>query len=100
MSNRKAIETEFKPDFNDELFRVEITVYKNGTIRQVNVLKDGYQPTYQEIIGAIEVIKAAFLREIGEMVNEAYAKHNAGGINEPRPSTASTSDTHEERTTP
>ena len=77
MSNRKDIEADFKPDFNDELFRVEITVFKNGTVRQVKVSKDGYQPTYHEIIGAIEVIKAAFLREIGEVVNEAYAKHKA-----------------------
>lgn len=78
MSNRKGIEAEFKPDFDDELFRVEITVYKNGTVRQVKVLKDGYRPTYHEIIGAIEVIKAAFLREVGEVVNEAYAKHKIG----------------------
>lgn len=78
MSNRKGIEAEFKPDFNDELFMVEITVYKNGTVRQVKVSKDGYQPTYHEIIGAIEVIKAAFLREVGDVVNEAYAKHRAG----------------------
>ncbi len=78
MSNRKGIEAEFKPDFNDELFKVEITVYRNGTVRQVKVSKDGYQPTYHEIIGAIEVIKAAFLREVGEVVNEAYARHNAG----------------------
>lgn len=78
MSNRKGIEAGFRPDFNDELFRVEITVYKNGTVRQVKVSKDGYQPTYHEIIGAIEVIKAAFLREVGEVVNEAYAKHKAG----------------------
>jgi hypothetical protein len=78
MSNRKGIEAEFKPDFNDELFRVEITVYKNGTVRQVKVSKDGYHPTYHEIIGAIEVIKAAFLREVGDVVNEAYAKHRAG----------------------
>ena len=78
MSNRKGIEAEFRPDFNDELFRVEITVYKNGTVRQVKVSKDGYQPTYHEIIGAIEVIKAAFLREVGEVVNEAYAKHKSG----------------------
>ena len=78
MSNRKDIEAEFKPDFNNELFRVEITVYKNGTVRQVKVSKDGYQPTYHEIIGAIEVIKAAFLREVGDVVNEAYAKHRAG----------------------
>jgi len=78
MSNRKGIEAEFKPDFNNELFRVEITVYKNGTVRQVKVSKDGYQPTYHEIIGAIEVIKAAFLREVGDVVNEAYAKHRAG----------------------
>lgn len=76
MSNKKAIE-QFNPDFNDELFRVEITVYKNGTVRQVKVSKDGYRPTYHEVIGAIEVIKAAFLREVGEMVNEAYAKHKA-----------------------
>ena len=78
MSNRKGIEAEFRPDFNDELFRVEITVYKNGTLRQLKVSKDGYKPTYHEIIGAIEVIKAAFLREIGEVVKEAYAKHEAG----------------------
>lgn len=77
MSNRKQIEAEFKPDLNDELFRVEITVYNNGTVRQVKVSKDGYQPTYHEIVGAIEVIKAAFLREIGEVVAEAYAKHNS-----------------------
>ena len=79
MSNRKGIEAEFKPNFDDELFRVEITVFRNGTIRQVKVSKDGYQPTYHEIIGAIEVIKAAFLREVGEVVNEACAKHKAGG---------------------
>jgi tRNA U54 and U55 pseudouridine synthase Pus10 len=78
LSNRKGIEAEFKPDFNDELFRVEITVYKNGTVRQVKVSKNGYQPTYHEIIGAIEVIKAAFLREVGEVVSETYAKHKAG----------------------
>jgi hypothetical protein len=79
MSNRKGIEDEFKPNFDDELFRVEITVFRNGTVRQVKVSKDGYQPTYHEIIGAIEVIKAAFLREVGEVVNEAYTKHKAGG---------------------
>ncbi len=78
MSNRKGIEAEFKPDFNDELFGIEITVYRNGTVRQVKVSKDGYKPTYHEIIGAIEVIKAAFLREVGEVVNEAYAKHKSG----------------------
>lgn len=78
MSNRKVIEAEFKPDFNDELFRIEITVYRNGTVRQVKVSKDGYKPTYHEIIGAIEVIKAAFLRVVGEVVNEAYAKHKSG----------------------
>ncbi len=78
MSNRKGIEAEFKPDFNDELFRVEITVFKNGTVRQVKVSKDGYKPTYHEIIGSIEIIKAAFLREVGEVVNDAYAKHKAG----------------------
>ena len=79
MSNRKGIESEFRPDFNDELFMIEITVYKNGTLRQLKVSKDGYRPTYHEIIGAIEIIKAAFLREVGEVVNDAYAKHNAGG---------------------
>ena len=78
MSNRKWIEDEFKPNFDDELFMVEITVFRNGTVRQVKVSKDGYQPTYHEIIGAIEVIKAAFLRDVGEVVNEAYAKHKAG----------------------
>lgn len=79
MSNRKGIEAEFQPNFDDELFRVEITVFKNGTVRQLKVSKDGYKPTYHEIIGAIEVIKAAFLREVSEMVNEVYAKHMASG---------------------
>jgi len=79
MSNRKGIEAEFNPNFDDELFRVEIAVFRNGTVRQVKVSKDGYKPTYHEIIGAIEVIKAAFLREVGEVVNEAYAKHKASG---------------------
>ncbi len=79
MATLKELEDEFKPNFDDELFRVEITVFRNGTIRQVKVSKDGYQPTYHEIIGAIEVIKAAFLREVGEVVNEAYAKHKASG---------------------
>jgi antitoxin component YwqK of YwqJK toxin-antitoxin module len=77
MNNRDNVKAQFTPDFNDELFKVEITVYKNGTVRQVLPSKDGYQPTYHEIVGAIEVIKAAFLREIGKVVNEAYAKHKA-----------------------
>jgi len=79
MSNRKGIEAEFKPNFDDELFTIEISVFRNGTVRQVKVSKDGYQPTYHEIIGAIEVIKAAFLREVAEVVNEAYANHKARG---------------------
>jgi hypothetical protein len=79
MATLKELEDEFKPNFDDELFRVEITVFRNGTIRQVKVSKDGYQPTYHEIIGAIEVIKAAFLREVGEVVSKAYAKHKASG---------------------
>jgi len=77
MNNREAVKEQFKPDFNDELFKIEITVYKNGTVRQLLPSKDGYQPTYHEIVGVIEVIKASFLREIGEVVNEAYAKHKA-----------------------
>jgi uncharacterized membrane-anchored protein len=79
MSNRKGIEAEFKPNFDEELFTIEISVFRNGTVRQVKVSKQGYQPTYHEIIGAIEIIKAAFLREVAEVVNEAYANHKARG---------------------
>jgi len=76
---KEEITKAFQPDFNDELFEVVITVYKNGTVRQMHVKKADYNPSYHEIIGAIEVIKASFLRDVGEAVNEAYAKHKAGG---------------------
>lgn len=75
MSNKERLEKAFTPDFNDELFTIEIVVYKNGTTRQINFSKSNYKPTYHEAIGAIEVIKSAFLREISEVVKDAYSKH-------------------------
>lgn len=65
----------FKPDFGDKLFTVKIEVFRNGTVRQVHEVKEGYQPTYHEIVGAVEVVKAGFLRDIGEAVSKAFEEH-------------------------
>lgn len=70
----KALAEAFMPDFNEELFTVKITVYRNGTVRMLSPHGD-YKPTYPEVIGAIEVAKTSFLREVGALVQEAYEKH-------------------------
>lgn len=65
----------FAPDFDKHRFSIIIEVYANTNIYRLAAgnVKD-YYPTVQEIVGSIEVVKHAYLREHGAKVQKAYKK--------------------------
>ena len=72
MSNKKD---PFAPDFDNHRFSITIEVYKNTNIYRLSAgnVKD-YFPTVQEIVGSLEIVKGAYLREHGAKVQKAYKK--------------------------
>lgn len=50
-----------KPDFNKQKFEIVITVGENCQTINVNSLEKGFQPNYQEIIGALEIQKSMMM---------------------------------------
>lgn len=65
----------FAPDFDKHKFTIVIEVYDNTNIYRLapgNV--DGYRPNVQEIVGSLEIVKSAYLRDHGAKVQKAYKK--------------------------
>ena len=64
----------FKSDFSRKMYTISIDVYPNGNAFSLSNIEEGYTPTYQEMIGALEIVKSAYLREHGAKVQEHYSK--------------------------
>jgi hypothetical protein len=64
----------FKPDFSRKLYTISIDVYPNGNVFGLSNMEEGYKATFQEIIGALEIVKSAYLREHGAKVQHDYDK--------------------------
>lgn len=64
----------FAPDFDKHKFTIIIDVYDNTNIYRLAPGNVGHHPTVQEIIGSLEVVKHAYLREHGAKVQKAYKK--------------------------
>jgi len=64
----------FAPDLDQHLYTIIIDVYPNVNIYRLALGNVENRPTVQEIVGAIEVVKSAYLREHGAKVQRAYKK--------------------------
>ena len=54
---------EVKADFTEPLFEMKITVSKNCSTFEVNILKPGYEIKYGDIIGYLEIVKHKYIWE-------------------------------------
>lgn len=50
-------------DYSRAKFKIIVTVCQNGNVYEVVVLEEGYTPTYQEIVGALEITKHSFISQ-------------------------------------
>ena len=62
----------FKPDMTRKLYTISIDVYPNANVFGLSNIEEGYTPTYQEMIGALEIVKSAYLREHGAKVKDHF----------------------------
>jgi hypothetical protein len=59
----KQEEKLFNPDFSKKLFRIIIDVYDNGNTFGLEKSDEKHNATYQEIIGALEIVKFGFINK-------------------------------------
>jgi|CXWK01.1.fsa_nt_gi hypothetical protein len=64
----------FKPDFDRHLYTIRIEVYPNTNIYRLERGNVEHNPTTQEIVGALEIVKSAYLRDHGAKVQRAFKK--------------------------
>lgn len=78
---------DLNPDLSRKLYTITIDVYPNAHIFDVTRVEEDYQITYQQLIGVLEIIKAAYLREHGAKVASARDAQGGEGAarNEPVP---------------
>ena len=64
----------FKPDLSDKQYTIIIDVYPNVNVFRIADVKDELKDTLQtqHIIGAIETVKGAYLREQSARAIEAF----------------------------
>jgi|JI9StandDraft_1071089.scaffolds.fasta_scaffold177488_3 hypothetical protein len=62
----------FHPDLKRHLYTITIEVHVNANVFGMTIVEDGYNPTTQEMVGALEIVKMAYMREHGAKVKEAF----------------------------
>ena len=60
------------PDLKRKLYTLRIDVYPSAQLFQLEDVEKGYDLHTQHIIGMLEVVKGAYLRELGSKVAEHY----------------------------
>lgn len=70
----------FKPDLTRKLYVITIEVYPNGQTFSISDEENGYNVELQHVIGSLETVKGAYLRQQGARVVEAVASGIAGDI--------------------
>lgn len=65
------MEDQLKPNLNRKLYTINIDVCENGNVFNIRDVEKGYILEYQHIIGAMEIVKGAFLRDHGAKATKA-----------------------------
>jgi hypothetical protein len=64
----------FKPDYNKELYKIEIIVCKNSNEFKVQTIEKDYNITYESIIGSLEITKMNLITRQSEANRKEYKK--------------------------
>lgn len=51
----------FKPDYSEPKFTIKIQVFDNCSKFSMEIDKEGYEPTYEQMIGVLEITKNNFI---------------------------------------
>lgn len=65
----------FKPDLDKKLYTIVIDVHPNINVFKLEDFADDFSPNVQHIVGALEVVKMAYLRMLNDGVQKAWEEH-------------------------
>jgi hypothetical protein len=75
----------FDAEFETPLYEIKITVKKNCSMFRVNVLKEGFDPSYGDVIGYLEINKQKLIWEQTGFNIEKQSKRKRSNPKTPKP---------------